>query len=158
MPIIRNAAFTALAGVMALATAPAYANNLAASLNVTTGTVSVQNTGGFAPATLTTIHCAGVCPDPVGPLVAPYLNAALPNRIVVPTPALGPNQTYNHPLPFWPTLDFSGGGALLVTCADGAKQVFETNEADNCTKQAHGKRSGKPKKLRIGKERLKLGN
>jgi hypothetical protein len=71
------------------------------------GAVSVRNGGTAASApSLATVNChlpgqEGGCPEIPAAAIAPYVNAAYPNRVVVSIPAIQPGHVHSHMLTFW---------------------------------------------------------
>lgn len=104
---------------------------------MTKGTVSVRNTGTMAAGPFkVTVECnvvgrRGGCVDPPRDAVAPYEDAAFPNKLTVSVPALSAGHVFNHKISFWDGLVWPAGNYEFTVVADAGGAVAETNEADN---------------------------
>jgi tetrahydromethanopterin S-methyltransferase subunit D len=108
--------------------------------NPMNGTVAVKNVGKCpaGPSKLT-LHCqkaglvgaSGGCAEIPATAAAPYHDAAFPDMVTVPVPALAPGATYNHTLAFWGALVWKPGTYAFVGKADAANTVAESNEGNN---------------------------
>jgi hypothetical protein len=113
--------------------------DLTVSFGATSGTVRVKNIGDTdAGQAVVVIQCAGLngasCPDPAPADVAPYLDAAYPNMVVVDIPALAPGKQHNHVISFFGDLDFEPGKYSFAVCALAAGSWDESNFKNNCLK------------------------
>ena len=96
------------------------------------GTISVRNTGTVAAGPFkVTVACASKCADPAPADLAPYSDAAFPDKVTVSVPGLSPGHVYNHKIAFWDSLVWRSGNYEFTVVADAANTVAETNEADN---------------------------
>jgi hypothetical protein len=103
---------------------------------MTKGTVSVRNTGSAdAGPFKVTVECKnlarGGCVDPPKGELAPYTDAAFPNKLTVSVPSLGAGAVFNHKIAFWDALVWPSGNYEFTVVADAGATVNETNEADN---------------------------
>ncbi len=99
---------------------------------MTKGTISVRNTGTVAAGPFkVTVECKTSCAEPSAVDVAPYTDAAFPNKLTVSVPGLSPGHVYNHKIAFWDALVWRSGNYEFTVVADAANTVAETNEADN---------------------------
>jgi hypothetical protein len=104
---------------------------------MTKGTVSVRNTGTIAAGPFkVTVECnvvgrRGGCVDPPKESVAPYEDAAFPNKLTVTVPGLSAGQVFNHKISFWDGLVWPSGNYEFTVVADAGGAVAETNEGDN---------------------------
>lgn len=103
---------------------------------MTKGTVSVRNTGSAdAGPFKVTVACKnlvrGGCVDPPKSELAPYTDAAFPDKLTVDVPGLGAGAVFNHKIAFWDALVWPGGNYEFTVVADAGGTVNETNEADN---------------------------
>lgn len=101
------------------------------------GVVSVRNAGTVASTpSVVTVDChlpgeEGGCVDVPAALIAPYENAAYPNRLTVNVPAIQPGHVYNHTLTFWDDVSWPSGSYQFDYVADAGATVAETNEGNN---------------------------
>jgi len=101
------------------------------------GVVSVRNTGSAASAaSLATVNChlpgqRGGCPEIPAAAIAPYVNAAYPNRVVVSIPAIQPGHVHNHNLSFWDDVDWPSGSYVFDFVVDADAANAESNEGNN---------------------------
>lgn len=102
------------------------------------GVVSIRNTGTAASApALVTVDChlpgqSGGCgPQPSARLMAPYVDPAYPDKVVVHIPAIQPGHVYSHNLTFWNSIAWPTGGYQFDFVTDVANSVNESNEANN---------------------------
>ena len=101
------------------------------------GVVSVRNVGAVASQpSLVTVNChlpgeEGGCVDVPAALIAPYENAAYPNRVVVQVPAIQPGHVYNHTLTFWDDIVWPAGAYQFDYVADASATNGESNEGNN---------------------------
>jgi hypothetical protein len=96
------------------------------------GTISVRNTGTVAAGPFkVTVECKTKCADPAPADMAPYADAAFPDKVTVSVPGLSPGHVYNHKIAFWDSLVWQSGNYEFTVVADAASAVAETNEADN---------------------------
>ncbi|MDZ4867484.1 MAG: CARDB domain-containing protein [Alphaproteobacteria bacterium] len=103
---------------------------------MTKGTISVRNTGTIAAGPFkVTVECKnlgkGSCVDPPEDAVAPYEDAAFPNKLTVTVPGLAPGHVFNHKISFWDGLVWPSGNYEFTVVADAGGAVAETNEGDN---------------------------
>jgi len=103
---------------------------------MTKGTVSVRNTGTMASGPFkVTVECKnlgkGGCAEPSKADVAPYEDAAFPDKLTVTAPALAPGNVFNHKISFWDGLVWPSGNYEFTVVADAGGAVAETNEGDN---------------------------
>jgi hypothetical protein len=96
------------------------------------GTISVRNTGTVAAGPFkVTVECKTKCADPAAADMAPYTDAAFPDKVTVSVPGLSPGHVYNHKIAFWDSLVWPSGNYEFTVVVDAANTVAETNEADN---------------------------
>jgi hypothetical protein len=101
------------------------------------GVVSVRNAGAAASQpSVVTVNChlpgqEGGCVDIPAALIAPYENAAYPNRLVVNVPAIQPGHVYNHTLTFWDDVVWPAGSYQFDYVADAGASNAESNEGNN---------------------------
>lgn len=101
------------------------------------GVVSVRNAGAaVSTPSVVTVNChlpgeEGGCPDIPAALIAPYENAAYPNRLVVNVPAIQPGHVYNHHLSFWNSVAWPTGSYQFDYVADAGADNGEANEGNN---------------------------
>ncbi|MBC7769893.1 MAG: hypothetical protein H7124_14010 [Phycisphaerales bacterium] len=101
------------------------------------GAVSVRNTGAAASTpSLATVNCHlpgqdGGCPEIPAALVAPYENAAYPNRLVVSIPAIPAGHVHSHALSFWDAVDWPSGSYVFEFVVDAGASNGESNEGNN---------------------------
>lgn len=112
------------------------ANLVPIASRMTKGTISVRNTGTIAAGPFkVTVECKnlgkGSCVDPPEDAVAPYEDAAFPNKLTVTVPGLAPGHVFNHKISFWDGLVWPSGNYEFTVVADAGGAVAETNEGDN---------------------------
>jgi len=112
------------------------ANLVPIASRMTKGTISVRNTGTIAAGPFkVTVECKnlgkGSCVDPPEDAVAPYEDAAFPNKLTVTAPGLAPGNVFNHKISFWDGLVWPSGNYEFTVVADAGGAVAETNEGDN---------------------------
>lgn len=101
------------------------------------GVVSVRNIGTVASQpSIVTVNChlpgeEGGCVDIPAALIAPYEDAAYPNRLVVQVPAIQPGHVYNHTLTFWDDVAWPAGAYQFDYVADASAANAESNEGNN---------------------------
>lgn len=101
------------------------------------GVVSVRNTGTAASGpSIATVNChlpgeEGGCPEIPAAAIAPYVNAAYPNRVVVNIPAIQPGHVHSHNLSFWDEVDWPSGSYVFEFVVDAGATNNESNEANN---------------------------
>lgn len=101
------------------------------------GVVSVRNEGVAASQpSVVTVNCHlpgedGGCVDIPAALIAPYEDAAYPNRLVVQVPAIQPGHVYNHTLTFWDDVTWPAGSYVFDYVADAGGSNAESNEGNN---------------------------
>ncbi len=98
-----------------------------------TSKVAVRNGAAHAGKSLLLIKCtaaqAGGCAENAA--MAPYINPAYLNYVVVKIPPLAPGQVYSHVLKFWKTFKWRKGKYRFTAKADGSGIVAESNESNN---------------------------
>ncbi|GJL81217.1 MAG: hypothetical protein DHS20C01_08510 [marine bacterium B5-7] len=96
--------------------------------------IAVKNVGNAPSRTqMTTLHCQKISPGSCAesPAMAPYVNPAYPNKVVIKVPALKPGQGYVHTLAFWPALVWRPGKYRFTGRVDDGNNIPESNEANN---------------------------